>query len=82
MIMMSMLQSVLPNVCDIPGKVKGCVKPIRGATHTEIAPGVLTIYTVPRVCQHQGCDLDKKCKRKGMFFGQKCKRKGVLSGRE
>ncbi len=43
--------------------------------------GALTIYTVPRVCQHKGCDFDKKCKRKGMFFGQKCKRKGVLGQR-
>ncbi len=44
--------------------------------------GALTIYTVPRVCQHRGYDFDKKCKRKGMFFGQKCKRKGMFSGRE
>ena len=35
--------------------------------------GAITIYAVPQVYQHQGCDFDKKCKRKGMVFGQKCK---------
>ncbi len=48
-------------------------------------PSILQSYqtdTVPRVCQHQGCDFDKKCKRKGMCFGQKCKRKGVFWVRE
>ena len=47
-----------------------------------IPGGALTIYRVPRVCQHQGCDFDEKCKRKGMFFRKNCKRKGVFLGRE
>ncbi len=43
--------------------------------------GALTIYAVLRVCQHQGCDFDKKCKRKGIHvFWKKMPEKGCVLG--
>ena len=33
--------------------------------------GVLTIYAVSQVCQHQECDFDKKMQEKGCVLGQR-----------
>ncbi len=32
------------------------------------AGGALTVYAVPRLCQHQGCDFDKKEARERVCF--------------
>ena len=37
----------------------------------------LTIYAVPWVCQHQGCDFDKKKQEKGYVFLTKMQEKRV-----